>query len=95
MADKKIKWTRVTADQKLLNGPGWLHSAFFVPSSAGGDVVIRDGADANGEIVIKMVSQLVSTVPLTPTSPIRLQKGLFIDWGTTADSLLVGYEAED
>ena len=95
MGDKNIQWTRVTADRTLLNKPGWLHCAYFVPSAAAGNVVIRDGSDANGDTVINLVTAELTMLPFDPPSPVRLQRGLFIDWGTTAESLLVGYQAED
>ncbi|MCK9598668.1 MAG: hypothetical protein M0R06_06480 [Sphaerochaeta sp.] len=86
---KEYSWARVTADQKLNQGPCELIYAYLVPSGATTDSVIYNGVDTSGEKIVTLKEEAVSGHPFKPPVPVFCSKGLFVDVGSSVSEIFV------
>ena len=86
---KDYSWARVTGDRMLCDGPCDLLFAYLVTSGATTDTVLRNGTDAAGEAIVTLKSAVVTGHDFNPPVPVFLDKGLFVDFGTSVSEVFV------
>lgn len=89
MDSKEYSWAYVTADRLLQQGPCELLYAYLVPSGASTVNYIRNGVDANGDLIVCLESAVVTGHPFKPPKPIYCDKGLWVDVGTNTTGIFV------
>lgn len=89
MESKEYSWAFVTADRLLKQGPCELLYAYLVPSGASTVNYIRDGVDANGDLIVSLVCAVVTGHEFKPPVPVFCNKGLWIDIGTNTTGIFV------
>jgi hypothetical protein len=86
---KEYSWAWVTADRLLTDHECELVYAYMAVSGAETDTHLRNGVDANADIVVTLKSAVVTGLPFSPPVPIYCRKGLFADIGSATSGLLV------
>jgi hypothetical protein len=89
LESKEYSWAWVTADRILTEGECELVYAYLVPSGAETDTHLRNGVDANADIVVTLKAATVTDKAFSPKVPVYCRKGLFADIGSATSGLFV------
>ena len=89
MESKEFSWAYVTASRMLKQGPCELLYAYLVPSAASTLNYIRDGVDANGDLIVNLECAVVTGHEFKPPKPLYCNKGLYITIGTGTTGIFV------
>ena len=83
---------RVTADRELSSRAAYVFSVTISSNGSGeSDAVLRDGVDATGEIVLDLYCADEEQGQLNFDPPIFFRKGIFVDYGTNVESVVVQF----
>lgn len=85
---KEYSWKWVTASELLSRRPCDFVYAKFTPTSEAGGTTLRNGEDANGEIIAVMLTAGAYNCEVAPCKPIYCSRGLFVDTVTTGGLLV-------
>lgn len=85
---KDYSWKWVTVAQVLSLGPCDFIYAKFTPDTDVGGVTLYNGEDANGEILVKLLTAGAYNCEVSPRRPIYCRRGLYVDTLTTGDVLV-------
>lgn len=86
---KEYSWAWVTADRKLYQGECELIFAHMAVSGAETDTHLRNGVDANADVIVTLKSVVVTGLSFNPPVPVYCSKGLFADIGSATGGLFV------
>jgi len=89
LESKEYSWAWVTADRLLTERECELIYAHMAVSDAETDTHLRNGVDANADIVVTLKSAVVTGLPFSPPVPVYCRKGLFADIGSKTSGLFV------
>ena len=86
-------WTLVTVDQIVNQGETMLYSLTFFSKAGEGEVRFYDGLDAaSGRLIVPML-EADSFIPQARWDPpLRLERGLYVDFGNKMDAVLVQWD---
>lgn len=85
---KEYSWKWVTAAGLLCRTACDFVYAKFTPTTDVGGVTIRNGEDANGEIIVVLLTAGAYNCECSPRRPIYCRRGLYIDTITTGAVLV-------
>jgi len=83
---------RATADLILSSRAAYVFSVTISSNGSGeSDAVLRDGVDATGEIVLDLYCADEEQHQLEFNVPVYFRKGIFVDYGTNVQSVVVQF----
>ena len=86
---KEYSWAWVTADRLLTDLECELVFAHMAVSGAETDTHLRNGVDANADIVVTLKSAAVTGHKFNPKEPVYCRKGLYVDIGDNVTGIFV------
>jgi len=85
---KEYSWKWVTAAELLCRSACDFIYAKLTPAAAAGGTTLRNGENANGEIIAVMLTAGAYNCEVSPRRPIYCRRGLYVDTVTTAGVLV-------